>query len=361
MRTKVPDHILTIEPYKPGKPLEEVEREYGIQNSVKLASNENPLGPSPRACRAIEKAIRNLNRYPDGGAFYLMEKLSAKLNIAPEKIILGNGSDEILGMLTKVFLQPGDEAVMAQSSFLMYDILVKSSGATPVYVPLKSLAIDLAAMRDAVTSRTRLLFLTNPNNPTGFLIKKGALDHFLSGIPAHVMVVLDEAYIEFVRDPDHISGLELMRKYPNVVTLRTFSKAYGLAGLRIGYGVMTEEVVSLLNRIRQPFNTSTLAQVAACAALDDDSFLRQTLQLVHDELDFLYASFDRLGVHYYPTQANFFMLALNRSADAVFVEMLKQGVIVRAMSSYGFSDHIRVNVGLHHENEAFIKSLTDIL
>jgi histidinol-phosphate aminotransferase len=361
MQTKIPDHILAIEPYKPGKPLEEVEREYGIRNSVKLASNENPLGPSPLALEAIERALGNLHRYPDGSAYYLIEKLSRKLNVQPHNIILGNGSDEILGMLTKIFLQPGDEAVLPRPAFLMYEILVRSSGAHPVFVPLKSLAIDLESMRQAITSRTRLLFLTNPNNPTGLLLNKRELEAFLEDIPPEILVVLDEAYIEFVRDPDHVSGLALLETFPKVITLRTFSKAYGLAGLRIGYGVMAEEIASLLNRIRQPFNTSTIAQVAACGALDDHSFLYETISLVHAELDFIYSSLEELGIKYYPTQANFFMVDVNQSADDVFVEMLKQGVIVRSMSSYGFPDHIRVNVGLHTENEAFLNALSNII
>jgi histidinol-phosphate aminotransferase len=213
-------------------------------------------------------------------------------------------------------------------------------------------------MRHAVTPRTRLLFLTNPNNPTGTLINKTELEDFLKDLPPHVIVVLDEAYIEFVRDPDHISGLALLEKFPTVVTLRTFSKAYGLAGLRIGYGVMSEELAAVLNRIRQPFNTSSIAQLAAGAALEDNSFLTQTIQLVHAELDFLYQSLDRQGILYYPTQANFFMIAVNTSADDVFVEMLKKGVIVRSMKSYGFPDHIRVNVGLHEENKVFLEALT---
>ncbi len=361
MKLTVPDFILSIKPYAPGKPLEELEREYGIQNSIKLASNENPLGPSPMAAAAIQREISGLHRYPDGSGYYLVEKLSRKLNIAPEKIILGNGSDEIIGMLARALLQPGDEAIMTDPSFLMYDIMVRSVGADSVRVPLKAMDIDLKAIQNRITPKTRMIFLTNPNNPTGRILARKAFESFLAEIPSDILVVLDEAYIEFVTAPDCVDSLSLIDARQPVAVLRTFSKAYGLAGLRIGYGVMPSEITSLLHRIRQPFNAGSLAQAGALAALDDDAFLKRTVELVHTELDYLYGELDRMGYPYFATQANFFLIDVARSADEVFESMLRQGVIIRSMTAYGYPQYIRVNVGLHSENVRFIEALSTVM
>jgi histidinol-phosphate aminotransferase len=361
LKLNVPPHIAAIKPYEPGKPLEELEREYGITDSVKLASNENPLGPSPLAVRAMEKAMGKLHRYPDGSAYELNEKLAGYLNVSRDAIILGNGSDEIIGMLTRALLQPGDEAVLPRPSFLMYDITIRSSAATPVYVPLNNLAIDLEKMADAITSKTRLIFVNNPNNPTGTMITRSEFETFLSKVPAGVVVVLDEAYIEFARDERCASGLDYLDASVPVVTLRTFSKAYGLAGLRVGYGVMPVALQELLNRIRQPFNVSSLAQIAAIHALDDTAFLAQTLRVVHEGIDYLYGELDKMGLQYFPTQANFFLIDVKRNAADVFEKMLRQGVIVRSMVSYGFPEYIRINAGLSEENERFIQALKMVL
>jgi histidinol-phosphate aminotransferase len=357
----VPPHIAAIKPYEPGKPLEELEREYGISDSVKLASNENPLGPSPLAVRAMEKALGNLHRYPDGSAYELNEKLAGHLNVPRDAIILGNGSDEIIGMLTRALLQPGDEAVLPRPSFLMYDITIRSSAAIPVYVPLTNLAIDLDKMADAITAKTRLIFVNNPNNPTGTMITRSEFEAFLLKVPAGVVVVLDEAYVEFARDERCASGLDYLNASVPVVTLRTFSKAYGLAGLRVGYGVMPVPLQELLNRIRQPFNVSSLAQIAAIHALDDTAFLSKTLRVVHEGLDYLYAELEKMGLRYFPTQANFFLIDVKRNAADVFEKMLRQGVIVRSMVSYGFPEYIRINAGLPEENARFIKALKAVL
>jgi len=361
MKLIVPDYILSIKPYTPGKPLEELEREYGIDDSIKLASNENPLGPSPMAIEAIQSAIGKLNRYPDGSGHELIHKISEHFGLTPQNVVLGNGSDEIIGMLTCAFLQPGDEVVLPHPSFLMYEIMVRSAGAKPVLVPLKSLSIDLDGIKDQVTSRTRMVFLCNPNNPTGTFISGRDLESFLEKIPSEVVVVVDEAYIEFVRDKSCASGIEYLDNTIPLVTLRTFSKAYGLAGLRIGYGIMPEEIASLLNRVRQPFNANSLAQSGAGAALEDKAFLEKVINLVHDELDFLYNSLDRMGVKYFPTQANFFLIDVAKDADDVFERMLRQGVIVRSMTAYGYPHYIRINVGLHEENVRFIKALEKCL
>jgi len=356
-----PDFIRAISPYVPGKPLAELEREYGISGSIKLASNENPLGPSPKAIEAIQDALGQLNRYPDGGAYELTQALSSKLDTAPECIVVGNGSDDLIGMLTRALLQPGDEAVMPLPSFLMYDIGVRCAGAKPVPVSLSGLDIDLVKIRESVTSATRLVFLTNPNNPTGTAISKADFDAFLRDLPRQVVVIVDEAYIEFVRDERCAVGTDYLSNEVPVVVLRTFSKAYGLAGIRVGYGVMPMEISALLHRVRQPFNVSSLAQVAAVAALTDQAFLAKTVQLVHTGLDYLYAQLDCLGVDYFTSQSNFFLIDVKQDATGIFEKMLKLGVIVRSMSSYGYPEYIRVNVGLPKENERFIRALQEVL
>lgn len=362
MKLKIPDNILAIKPYKPGKPIEELEREYGIERSIKLASNENPLGPSPKAVKAIQEGLGQLNRYPDGSGYDLLQKLAEHLGVSPNNIILGNGSDEIIGMLTCALLRSGDEAILPQPSFLMYEIMTRFANATPVFVPLTDLAIDLKAIMSRMTSRTRMVFLCNPNNPTGTAISKADFENFMDSISAEVIVVVDEAYFEFVREPEKCaSSIEYLDEARPLVTLRTFSKIYGLAGLRIGYGIMPAAITDLLNRIRQPFNASSLAQVGAIAALDDQDFLQKTLTLIHQGLDFLYAELDRLKIKYFPTQTNFILIDVARDADTVFESMLKHGVIVRSMASYGYPRYIRINVGLETENARFIEVLENVL
>ena len=361
MKISVPEHILSIKPYKPGKPIEEVEREYGIDHSIKLASNENPLGPSPMAVKAIQEAIAKLNRYPDGGGHDLIRSIAKHQGVMPENIVLGNGSDEIIAMLTCALLQPGDEAILPRPSFLMYDILVRSAGAKPVPVELTSLSIDLDGIRSRITPDTRMIFLCNPNNPTGTIFTQNAFETFLESIPKEVVVVVDEAYIEFVRDEDCANSVESINSDPPVVALRTFSKAYGLAGLRIGYGIMSEEIAGILNRVRLPFNASSLAQAGANAALKDEAFLKKTRQLIAEELDFLWNALKDLGTRFFPTQANFFLIDTGKNADDVFENMLRQGVIVRSMTSYGYPEYIRINVGLHDENVRFLEALEKVI
>jgi histidinol-phosphate aminotransferase len=362
MSMRIPDYIAAIEPYKPGKPIEEVEREYGIAGSAKLASNENPLGPSPKALAAIQSHLGRLHRYPDGSGHLLVSRLARKLGVPADCIVLGNGSDEIIGMLTRTLLAPGEEALLPQPTFLMYAIMVRSVGATPVFVRLDSdLCVDLPAMRRRVTGATRMVFLCNPNNPTGTIFTRARFESFLESLPEDVVVVLDEAYIDFVRDPRCPRGLDYLAADRTVVTLRTFSKAYGLAGLRIGYGVMPARLAGFLHRIRQPFNTGTLAQAGALAALEDDAFIDKTLQTVHSGLDYLYEALGARKVRCHPTQANFFLIDVERDADEVFEAMLRQGVIVRSMSAYGYPDTIRVNVGRPEENERFVTALDKVL
>jgi len=357
MKLSIPDYILSIKPYTPGKPLEELEREYGIDDSIKLASNENPIGPSPMAIEAIKESIKKLNRYPDGSGHDLIRKISNHTGFSPQHIVLGNGSDDIIGMLAVSMLQPGDEVILPVPSFLMYEIMVRGAGATPVFAPLITLSIDLEEILKKITSKTRMIFLCNPNNPTGTVISKIDFEDFIHQLPSHVIVVVDEAYIEFVRDQTCVKSFEYLDNITPLVTLRTFSKVYGLAGLRIGYGVMPVEIANILNRIRLPFNTSLLAQVGAGAALDDKIFLEKVISLVHEGLDFLYDALNGLGVRYFPSQTNFFLIDVRKDADEIYESMLRQGVIVRSMKSYGYPNYIRINVGLHEENVRFLKAL----
>jgi histidinol-phosphate aminotransferase len=362
MKPKIPEFIASIKPYEPGKPIEELEREYGITDSIKLASNENPLGASPKAVSAIFSALGQLNRYPEGSGYYLTRKLSDKLGVKPENIVLGNGSDEVIGMLTRAFITPGDEAIMPFPSFLMYEIMVRASGGIAVTTTLtSSLSPDFSLIKDKITDKTRLIFLTHPNNPTGTSISEYDFKRFFKDVPSNIIIVVDEAYVEFIRDSDALSSIEFVKSGGMVVTLRTFSKAYGLAGLRIGYGVMPEEIAEVLHRIRQPFNANSLAQAAAFAALDDDTFLRETIALIHSGIEYLYKEMKRLGLTYFPTQTNFLLIDMAMDADEVFERMLRKGVIVRSMTSYGYPEYIRVNAGLEDENERFIKALEEVL
>jgi len=361
MKLCVPDYILALKPYVAGKPLAELEREYGITDAIKLASNENPLGPSPLAMKAIREAIEELHRYPNSGSYDLCENLSKRFGIKSENIVLGNGSDDIIAMLARVLLQPGDEAVLPRPSFLFYEIMIRCSGAVPVEVPLIGTTINLEGMLKSISPRTRLIFLTNPHNPTGALITKAELDDFVAAVPADIVLVIDEAYIEFVRQPDCPQSIDYLDSGKLIVGLRTFSKAYGLAGLRIGYGIMPSYLADLLNRVRQPFNVNSLAQAAAIAALKDEGFLKETVRLVADELEFIGAALKDLGIEYYNSHANFLLIRVGKSADDVFADLLKLGVIVRSMTSYGYPDSIRVNVGLHEENVRLLEALGKVL
>ena len=361
MKLKISDAILSIAPYVPGKPMEALERELGIVNAIKLASNENPIGPSPLALNALQGVLKEINRYPDGGGYDLVRKLSQKFGVPPEKIVIGAGSDDIIGMLTRALLLPGDQAIMPKPSFLMYDIMVRSASAKPLYVPLKNLALDLEEMAARINNQTRMVFLTNPNNPTGSIIEKSDFEDFLSRMPENVVVVVDEAYIEFVRDLDCAQGIDYAQAERPVVVLRTFSKAYGLAGMRVGYGIMPEPIAMLLHRVRQPFNVNTPAQVAAAAALDDNDFLEQSLNVVHEGLDFISQRLDSLRIRYFPTQANFMLIDVEKSADDIYNRLLHKGVFVLSMTSYGLPQYIRVSVGLPEENEWFVDALQDVL
>jgi len=358
---KVPEYITALKSYIPGKPIEELEREYGISGAVKLASNENPIGPSPKAVESIMGALKNLHRYPDATNHRLGMRLAEKLKVSVDQIVIGNGSNEIIELLVRTFLREGDEVIIPEPSFLMYEIMVQAGGGRPVKVALKERVIDLERMARSVSPKTRMIFANNPNNPTGTIVSKGDFELFLQRVPPEVIVVMDEAYIEFVRDKTCPIGFDYLGGEKTVVSLRTFSKAYGLAGLRIGYGVMDAALADLMHRVRQPFNISLLAQVGALAALDDDAFLNKTLGIVHSGLEFLYGEVEKLGLRYFPTQANFFLIDMKRDARVVFKALLRDGVIVRPMAAYGYPNYIRINAGLPEDNQRFVEALSKVI
>lgn len=364
MKIKIPDNIAAITPYPPGKPLDELEREYGITNSIKLASNENPWGPSPKAIRALRAQLLNLHRYPDGSCYNLVKALAEKLGITPTEIVMGNGSNEVIEFLVKAFVQEGDEVITSHPSFLMYQKIVQVRGGVNHVLPLKDMCHDLAAIKKMVSEKTRLIFLDNPNNPTGKPIPPVELYQFLSDIPESVIVVLDEAYVDFMDKKLQVDFYSLLRNVDGrcpVVFLRTFSKAYGLSGLRIGYGIMAREIAECLHKVRQPFNINQMAQVGALAALDDEEYYQNTLERTAKGRAYLSAEVDKLGCKSYPSQTNFFLIDVQGDADKLYQAMLYKGVIVRSMSAYGFTNFIRVTVGTEEENNRFLTSLAACL
>ncbi len=360
MKALVPEWIRALAPYPPGKPIEELEREYGIFGSIKLASNENPLGPSPKAMAAIVAALGNLHRYPDGNCFYLKRAVAKRLGVSPEALIFGTGSNEIIELAVRTFLQRGDEAVMADQAFVIYRLITQAAGGIGHLVPLRNFTHDLDAIAEAITPATRMVFLANPNNPTGTIFVRREWEEFLAALPAHVIVVMDEAYFEFVDDPEYPDSLAAHGSGHLLITLRTFSKIYGLAGLRLGFGVAQPELIEVMNRVRQPFNVSSLAQVAALAALDDDEHVQRTRQCNRDGMAFLCQQCDRLGLEHVPSRANFLLIGVGNGAR-VYEGLLRRGVIVRPMGVYGFPEHVRVTVGTAEENARFIDALEHVL
>jgi histidinol-phosphate aminotransferase len=354
-------HLTQLTPYQAGKPLEELERELGLTDAIKLASNENPLGPSPLALAAIRDNLGSSHRYPDSHAYYLKEDLARHLGLAPQQLILGNGSDEVLDLLVRALVPPGGEVVSTTHTFLMYGLLTQAAGGFFRPVPLKEMRVDLAAVAKAVTPQTRLIILNNPNNPTGTAFKRQEWEAFLAAIPATATVVLDEAYLDFADDPQVPAGLDYLAEDRPLVGLRTFSKAYGLAGLRIGYGFGPSELMDYLNRLRMPFNVNRLAQVAARAALKDTDFLARTRKVVLAGKELLYRELTRLGLSFVPSQANFILIRVPRTGKEVYEAMLREGVIIRAMDAYGFPDYIRVNMGRPEENRRFLEALEKVL
>jgi len=363
MKTKftdalVPAYIREIEAYKPGRPVEDVERELGVR-AIKLASNENPLGPSPLAVEAAQRAMVDANWYPDGSAYYLRHKLAARLGVDAERLMLGAGSCELIDLAARTLLSHGDTAVTAENSFPMYSSAIRATGARLMLVPLRDFAFDLPAMARAIDHHTKLVFIANPNNPTGTMFDADAFDDFLSRIPENVLVVLDEAYFEYADRPGYSRSLEMVRRGHNLLVLRTFSKIYGLAGMRVGYAAGPAELIAQFQKVRQPFNVSGVAQAAALAALDDAAHVAASLENNRRGMAQIEGGLRDLNLEFVPSVANFVLVHLGPAANQIAQTMLGLGVIVRPMAWMGFPEAIRVSVGTAEENQKFLAALAE--
>jgi histidinol-phosphate aminotransferase len=355
------EHILGIAPYEPGKPTEELERELGIVDAIKLASNENPLGPSDRVQKALIAALPHLNRYPDGSGHYLRQALAKKHGVSIDQVVLGNGSNELIELIVRTFLRPGDEAVVPHPSFMVYPMIVQAAGGIRVMVMLKDHRLDLEAMARAITPMTKIVFLANPNNPTATIVTADEVAHFMSRVPERTIVVFDEAYIEFAMGPDFPDVMASVKQGRKVMVLRTFSKSASLAGLRVGYGVADADAIALMSRIRQPFNVNALAQVAALAALDDESHVMECVRMIEAGRHYLYDEFNALGIKYVPSRANFILVDVGHSASDVFQRLLKEGVIVRPLTPFGMESALRITIGTPQENRRLVKALRHVM
>ena len=360
MKSIAKSTLFDIKPYVPGKPIAEAQRELGLKKIIKLASNENPYGPSPKVLKAIGQAAESVNRYPDGDCFYLRKKLSRKLKVDPKKLIFGNGSDEVIVMAVRVFVNGGDEVVIAKPSFLIYDMASRIAGAKIKSIPLKGFRYDLKGMKEAVTAKTKIIFLGNPDNPSGSYFTRADIENFFDGLRDDILVFMDEAYYEYVDAKDYVDSVDLLKNYKNLLITRTFSKMYGLAGLRIGYGIANQEVIDFLNRIREPFNVNALAQVAAGACLDDSAYYRRIAARIRQQRNYLYRAFQKINLPFVESCANFILLRFNGRAGHVAQKLLKKGIIVRDMSAWGLTDYIRMTIGTEKENARFIRVLEEI-
>jgi len=355
--------VQSLSPYQPGKPIDELAREFNLNPAdiIKLASNENPMGPSAKAIAAITGELANLTRYPDGNGFELKTALSRKLRVKSSQITLGNGSSDILEFIVKCFVSGGDEVLVSQHAFAIYGLVTQMAGGKCVQIPAKNWGHDLEAMAQAVTASTKIIFVTNPNNPTGTWNTKVQLESFLKKVPSNVIVLLDEAYFEYVDKADYPSGIDYLEQYPNLVVTRTFSKAYGLASLRVGYGVCSEQLADLMNRVRPPFNVDSLALAAAVACLNDDSYVRQSKELNDQGLNQLQSGFDQLNLSWIPSVGNFICFAIPGRALEIFQGLLAKGVIIRPVANYEMPNHLRVSIGTQVENQKFLLALKSLL
>jgi len=355
---RAPEYVRAIAPYVGGKPIDEVARELSLDPAtiVKLASNENPRGPARRTLDAIAAAAKDLTRYPDGNGFALKAALSAQLRVTPEQIVLGNGSNDVLELTTQAFLRAGDHAVYSEYAFIVYPLATQARGAVGIEVPARDYGHDLAAMRAVMTPKTRIVFIANPNNPTGTWLPGAAVEPFIASVPKDVLVVLDEAYNEYLDDSDRADSIGWVARYPNLVVSRTFSKAHGLAALRVGYGVMNREVADMMNRVRQPFNVNALAQSAATAALQDSEYVQESRRLNREGMRQLESGLSALSLRYLPSHGNFILVEVG-NAERVNQALLRQGVIVRPVANYDLPTWLRVTVGLPGENERFLGAL----
>lgn len=357
--------VQALSPYQAGKPIDELKREYGVSDVIKLASNENPLGPSPKVLTAIQNELFELSRYPDGNGFDLKAVLANKYAVDENQITLGNGSNDILEILTRAFVTSEHEIIFSQHAFVVYPIVTQAVGAKPVVTPAKNWGHDLVAMQKAVTDKTRVIFIANPNNPTGTWLGKSELTTFLQNIPKNVLVVLDEAYFEFADNDsfaeDYPNGIELTKQFSNLIVTRTFSKAYGLAGLRVGYSVSEPQVADALNRVRQPFNVNSLALKSAEVAVADIDYLEKGLKLNADGMSDLITAFDKMDLSYIPSVGNFICVNVGDNAMKVYDDLLYQGVIVRPVANYEMPEYLRITIGTKEENERFISALKKVL
>ena len=353
--------VAALNPYEPGKPIEELQRELGIGEPVKLASNENPLGPSPRAVAAIKSALAELNRYPDGASYELRRKIAERHRVTPDHIFAAGGSVEVLNLLAFLFIRPGLNSVFSEHAFAIYPLATLAAGGSYKAVPARGgYEHDLDAIADAIDVNTRLAFLGNPNNPTGTIYRRAQWRRFLARVPEHVVIVADEAYFEFVRDPEYPNSLEDHDGRRLIVTMRTFSKIFWLAGLRAGYAVANPGIVRLLNNVRQPFNVTSLAQVAVLAAMEDRAHIERTLEVNAQGMTYLEGEFRRLGIPFVPSHANFILTEVG-DGRAVYDALLRKGVIVRPMDGYGYPRHVRISVGLPEENRRLVEALEQVL
>ena len=348
-------------PYKAGKPIEELERELGISNIVKLASNENPLGIGEKARAAIQNAMADLALYPDGSGFHLKNALAKKYAVSMEQITLGNGSNEILELVARAFLTPENEVIFSQHAFAVYPIVTQAVGAKAVVTPAINYGHDLIQMLDRVTAKTRIVFIANPNNPTGTLLKQEAIEHFINLLPEHVICVLDEAYFEFVSEIETVDSVSWLKKFPNLIITRTFSKAYGLAGLRVGYSLSSVEIADLLNRVRQPFNNNSLALAAAEAALNDEEHVRVTVENNTFGMKQLTEGFKALNLTWIPSAGNFVSVDLKQAGLPIYEKLLRKGVIVRPVDVYEMPNFLRISIGTPTENAKFLTALKEVL
>ncbi|MEC4747875.1 histidinol-phosphate transaminase [Methylomicrobium sp. Wu6] len=353
--------VQRLVPYVPGKPIEELQRELGLDRVIKLASNENPLGPSKKALAAMQKVLPELALYPDGSGFNLKNALAKKFSVEPTQITLGNGSNEILELVARAFLAPGLNAVFSQHAFAVYPIVVQAAGAKSVVAPAVNYGHDLQAFRESVNAETRVVFIANPNNPTGTLLSQSHLENFIKSLPVTCVCVIDEAYYEFVRRKDEQETIDWLGQCPNLIIARTFSKAYGLAGLRIGYCFSSPEMADILNRVRQPFNNNSLALAAAEAALDDGEHLQNTIKNNTLGMKQLTEGFSNLGLNWIPSAGNFVSVDLSEPAYPVYEGLLRKGVIVRPVANYDMPNHLRISIGTPEENNLFLQALTDCL
>ncbi len=357
-----PPYVRAIAPYQPGKPIAELAREFGLEEGsiIKLASNENPIGVSPKALAAMRAVLEGLSRYPDGNGFELKSAIARKCGVAADQIVLGNGSNDVLELAARAFLTPGASGVYSQHAFAVYPLAVQAVGARGIEVPAKDFGHDLDALRGAIGADTRLVFIANPNNPTGTMLEAARLRHFLESMPATVLVVLDEAYNEYLAPELRSPSAQWIAEFPNLVVTRTFSKAYGLAGLRVGYALAAAGVADLMNRVRQPFNVNSLSLVAAAAALDDDAFVQESYALNVRGMRQLLDGFRALKLEWIPSFGNFVSFKVGDGA-AIYRELLKRGVIVRPIASYGMPEWLRVSIGLESENARFLAALGEVL